>query len=155
FLCDNDGQQERWVLKLLGLSATELAADWVGSLLAHRLGLPCPPVDIVNVSERALRTAPEDVQAWARPGPAFASKLVQPANSGLTDIDVVELPPEMLGTMYALDTWLEVLDRRKPDGIWNLLQDLSDASYLVLDFGKCLAPCLQSILGSADTFIEP
>lgn len=28
-----------------------------------------------------------------------------------------------IAKLYVLDSWLEVLDRRKPDGTWNLLID--------------------------------
>ncbi|MFN8557450.1 MAG: hypothetical protein U0531_08890 [Dehalococcoidia bacterium] len=49
--------------------------------------------------------------------------------------------------MYALDTWLETLDRRRPDGIWNALIDLNDGGLAVIDFGKCLTPCFAVILG--------
>lgn len=155
FLCDRDGEHEQWVLKHMGLSSGELAADLIGSLLALKLGIHCPAVEIANVTAAALLTAPPAVQAWARPGPAFASKLVERVFSGLSDADVVERAPADLGRMYALDAWLEVLDRRKPDGIWNVLEDMSDNSLIVLDFGKSLSPCLQTVIGGADQVIEP
>jgi hypothetical protein len=155
FLCDNDGRHEFWVLKLMGLANAELAADWIGSLLAHRLGVPCPEVAIASVTTEALATAPEAVRGWARPGPAFASALVEPAVSGLTDPDLVEFPTEVLGAMYALDVWLEVLDRRKPDGVWNVLEDKRDGSLVVLDFGKSLTPCFEYVIGGDDDPILP
>ena len=53
---------------------------------------------------------------------------------------------DFLGSLYALDTWLEVLDRQKPDGKWNLLLNTEDGNLFVIDFGKALAPCLQQTL---------
>jgi hypothetical protein len=155
FLCDHDGRHEYWVLKLMGLATAELAADWIGSILAHRLGVPCPAVAIASVTAEALATAPEAVQGWARPGPAFASALVEPAESGLEDPKLVEFPAEALGAMYALDAWLEVLDRRKPDGVWNVLEDKRDGSLIVLDFGKSLTPCFGFVIGSGDEPVPP
>ena len=155
FMCDRDGVHEQWVLKLSGLSAGELAADWIGSLFAQRVGLRCPAVAIAQVSPVALSTAPADVQAWARPGPAFASRLVEQAIAGLSDADILTVPAEDLGGMYALDASLEVLDRRKPDGIWNALKDSTDGRLVVLDFGKSLSPCLHIVLGADDDLIAP
>jgi hypothetical protein len=155
FMCDRDGVHEPWVLKLAGLSASELAADWIGSRLAHRLGLRSPVVALASVSPAALLSAPPDIQAWARPGPAFASKLVASATAGLTDTDLARMPAADLGAMYALDAWLEVLDRRKPDGIWNALRDGGDGGLVVLDFGKSLSPCLQVLFGAGDELVEP
>ena len=155
FVCDNAGEQQRWALKLMGLSAGELAADLIGSMLAQGLGLPSPPVAVAQVSSAALRTSPPDVQQWARPGPAFASRWLQGVVSGLTDASVAALPAADLGRMYALDAWLEVLDRRKPDGIWNVLQAAEDGSLIVLDYGKSLTPCLQFVIGGSDEVLEP
>ena len=75
FECDHDGVIERWVLKLAGSVAppAELAADWLGALLAHRIGIPTPEVAIAEVDAESLATAPESVRAWGRPGAAFAS----------------------------------------------------------------------------------
>jgi len=143
FLCDNGGVLEPWVLKLAGLSAGELAADWIGSLLAQRLGLRCPAVAVAQVSARALSTAPPTVQAWAQPGPAFASRLVEDVLAGLTDADLLVAPADDLGMMYALDAWLEVLDRRKPDGIWNALKDVSDGRLVVLAMARACHPAYR------------
>ena len=155
FVCDHGGVRELWVLKLMGLSVGELAADWIGSRLAQRVGVRCPPVEIAPVTPAVLLDAPAELRAWARPGPAFASRLIEPVRAGLTDADLASVPAADLGKMYALDAWLEVLDRRKPDGIWNALKDESDGSLVVLDFGKSLSPCLQFVIGGGDDLIEP
>ncbi|TAK66335.1 MAG: hypothetical protein EPO22_03875 [Dehalococcoidia bacterium] len=135
------------MLKMLGLARGELVADWVGSCLAHRLEIRCPPIDIADVSIDALRTAPAEIQKWARPGPAFASREIVTAKSGLRDAEIVEgAGAEMLGAMYALDTWLEVLDRRVA-GVWNALLDTDSQEIYAIDFGKGLTPCLHKLIG--------
>jgi hypothetical protein len=73
----------------------------------------------------------------------------------LTDADLCTFPGADLGRMYALDAWLEVLDRRKPDGIWNALKSHDEGSLIVLDFGKSLLPCLHFVIGAGDDVIEP
>jgi|GEM_PF-3108931 len=144
---DDDDQLVRWVLKLMGLASGELAADWIGSFLAHRLGIRCPPIQIAEVSSDALRTAPRSVQEWARPGPAFASCEMIHAESGLRDDVMAErAEPDFLGALYALDAWLDVLDRRVAGG-WNALLDTQAQRVCAIDFGKGLTPCVQKLLG--------
>lgn len=155
FRCDRDGVREDWVLKLMGRANAELAADWIGSSLAGALGLRCPDVDIAIVPEDAIATLPADVRSWARPGPAFASRFLGRVTSGLVDPDISHHPRDVLGGVYALDLWLEVLDRRRPDGTWNLLEDLTDGSLWVMDFGKSLTPCLHVMFGAADAVTPP
>lgn len=161
FTCRNGDRRERWVMKLGGVAPAELAADWIGCALALRLGIPTPLVEIANVSIEALSTAPDDVRAWARPGPAFASQEVHRSNGGIFDDTIAKLETEgpsnadFLGALYALDCWLEVLDRRKPDGSWNLLHDLDTNSLCAIDFGKSLTPCFGLVLGADPTPILP
>ena len=132
-------------------AVTELAADWIGSLLAHRLEIPCPAVEIANLSAAALATAPPAVREWGKPGPAFASQELVASKAIDSDHELVNIARRdggaaaTLGSLYALDIWLEVLDRQKPDGSWNLLRDLSADSLCVIDFGKGLTSCLQVI----------
>jgi hypothetical protein len=149
FVCLRDGIREDWVLKLMGKSNGELAADWIGSALATHLDVPCPQPDIANVSAEALETAPTTIKEWAVPGPAFATKYIRAG-----DVDswpqLSRMPIPSLAMLVALDTWLEVLDRRKPEGDWNLIIDSADGRPLVLDFGKSLTPCLYHILGTPD-----
>jgi len=145
FQC-SDGAE--WVLKLMGnnLGSASLATDWVGSALATMIGVPTPEPNIVEVSGDALRTAPESVQEWARPGPAFGSALVsQYVNLfGMAQLtQCVNLRD--IGKMVVLDTWIEVLDRQKPDGKWNLLIDNADdePQLRVIDYGFSLSETLR------------
>jgi hypothetical protein len=138
-------ERGEWVVKLMGKSRAELVGDWVGCLLASTLGLRTPEVSIVEVDADALSTCPAPVMAWATPGPAFASRYLSDTRELLGDRAVVDgCPGEFLGSLYALDTWLEVLDRKKPEGSWNLIKRNAegDANAYVIDFGKCMAPCL-------------
>lgn len=155
FLCEHDGRREYWVLKLMGLANAELAAAWIGSQLARRVGIPGPGVALASVPATALGDAPEAVRRWAQPGPAFGSAYIEPVDAGLIDADLPRFSAATLGAMYAVDAWLEVPDRRKPDGIWNVLQDLRVGSLAVLDYGKRLMPCLGFVLGASDVLLPP
>ncbi len=138
---------DRWVLKLMGRSDIELAADWIGSLLAQRLAVPCVKVDIASMSAEALQSAPSDIRAWAAAGPAFASEELLNCTPPTSDTAVASASNRQeLGKLYALDAWLEVLDRRKPDGTWNLLLETESWRFYAVDFGKCLA---LPLLGTA------
>src|SRR3989304_6709326 len=158
FQCDDD---DYWVLKLLGnpLGRSVLVADWVGALLAHNLKVPTPRVEVVNVSDAALATAPSHIQRWARPGPAFGSKWLQQAKtvSGIVELEGVENAP-VFGRLHVLDVWIEVLDRRKPDLTWNMLIDTSTSrgAFVAVEFGMSLNEVLyrELSLSSADEELD-
>lgn len=148
FDCLNDGRMEPWVLKLMGAANGELAADWIGSLLAHRVGVHCPDVDIVDVSPEALALARDRLPPWAVAGPAFASRYFVNGSPAQSDAAFLRLAtPQDIGALYALDSWLDVLDRRRPDGVWNVLFDKQNRALIVLDFGKGLTSALFPVLG--------
>ncbi len=138
-----------WVLKLLGnpLGPTSLVADWVGTAIGRLIAVPVPECSIATVSKEAIETAPEGVQEWALPGPALATEYVtQSSNvSGVTALFTCNNLSE-LGSLVVLDTWIETLDRRKPDGSWNLLIDCSGSGtrVLVIDQGFSLTEPLRS-----------
>jgi len=144
---------EHWVLKLMGsVPSIELAADGVGSCFAKMLGVPCPCAEVCEVDLDALTTAPADVRVWAQPGPAFASEwLVNTKNpASLYDLSRVS-NSALFARLHVLDAWLEVLDRRKPDGSWNLLIDTTTSSgtFVAIDFGKSLTPCFGQVISGA------
>lgn len=144
---DRPDARSEWVLKLMGKNNGELIGDWVGCLLAQALGLRAPMVDIADVDVAALQTTPRSVSAWAKPGPAFASRYMGDSQNVPSDKAVLDLcSGDFIGALYAVDTWLEVLDRKKPDGTWNLLRRnaANDSNPYVIDFGKCMAECLFS-----------
>lgn len=161
FSCQNGITLERWVLKLMNGAVAELAADWIGSLLPHRLGIPCPAVNIVRVPAEALLTAPPDVRNRAKPGPAFASREMVSTKAIDSERELVDIARRDsgaaadLGSLYALDTWIEVLDRQKPDGSWNLLRDNESGGLYVIDFGKGLTSCIHVMLGGEPSSITP
>lgn len=144
FGCSDDSE---WVLKLMGnpQGSASMAADWVGSVLATMVGVPVPEPSIVEVSENALRTAPDSVREWAQPGPAFGSRYVVQNDNPLGVAQLSQCKNlNDVGKMVVLDTWLEVLDRQKPDGKWNLLIDQSEEELrlLVIDYGFSLSEAL-------------
>ncbi len=143
FQCD-DGQA--WVLKLVGnhMGQRTLAVDWVGHCVAALLNVPIVEPSIVLVAQEALDTAPDDVRAWARPGAAFGTRFLRMATpiAGLN-----QLTPcrnlGLLGRLHVVDVWMDVLDRRKPEG-WNLLVETNTPTgdLRVIDFGLGLSPIL-------------
>lgn len=147
FQC-SDGSE--WVLKLIGnpQGVRPLAADWVGSVIAAQLGIPIPEPKIVDVGAEALSTAPEDIRLWAKPGPAFGSKLVRESINVLGPAQLTLCSNlSHMGRVAVLDTWIDVPDRKKPDGYWNLLIETShhgQPTFLAIDqglaFGNCLYP---------------
>lgn len=161
FVCAVDDPPDaagEWVLKLMGRGNSELIGDWVGCLLAKALNLPTPVVDIADVSAEAIATCPDDVQSWALPGPAFASGYLSDTQGIPSDRAAVDLcSSEFLGSLYAVDTWLEVLDRKKPEGTWNLLRRNAedDSNAYVIDFGKCMAECLFPPVLAPGTMFPP
>lgn len=161
FRCMSDDAPQRpgeWVLKLMGKNRPELIGDWVGCLLAAHLRLPTPEVDIADVDQEAIETCPRGITSWARPGPAFASRYVGDSQDVPNDRAVVNLcSGEFLGGLYAMDTWLEVLDRKKPEGNWNLIRRNAegDSQAYAIDFGKCMAECLFPPLLDPNTIATP
>lgn len=156
FACLNSDATERWVLKLMGKADNELAADWIGCLLAHELELPCPKVEIANVTADALATAPAEIRAWAKPGPAFASRELSHVNPGFrTPLLLRRARIEDLSTLYVLDSWLDVLDRYRPDNTWNLLLRNGPDGLAIIDFGKGLSSCFFPIFGQQSGSLAP
>lgn len=155
---DPPNAASEWVLKLMGKNGGELIGDWVGCLLARALGLRTPAVDVAEVDEEALQTAPASVRAWAKPGPAFASAYMSDSQNVPSDKAVLDLcPGDFVGALYAVDTWLEVLDRKKPEGTWNILRrDVAgDSNPYAIDFGKCIAECLFSVPVTKPAIMRP
>jgi hypothetical protein len=154
FECD-DGQE--WVLKLPGNphgGLGGLCADWIGTVIASRVGVSVLPCELVEVDQDAVNGMPagSEPRRWARPGVAFATRYVkaQPVSGMATILSHSTSLDRML--IVATDTWLDVLDRKKPGlGEWNLLVDVGSKPQrmVVIDFGMGLGELLgPPILGS-------
>lgn len=138
-----------------------LCADWVGTKLAGMVGVRVIECTLVRVSLEALLTMPTESEGrlWARVGMAFGSLyLVESTNVvGLRAILEVASPGE-LARIAVVDTWLDVLDRRKPQGgTWNLLIDTADqrGKLRVIDFGLELTEILgPPVLGGVPNAVR-
>lgn len=135
FTCDDE---RVWVLKLPGNpQASVLGHDLVGLRLAALLQVPAVHGEVVEVDAAALasmRIRPP----WAVPGLALGTLYVE--NTMPFHAGAALQTSEVFGRLVVLDTWLETLDRRRPDGAWNLLvrSDRTQPQLLALDFGFSL-----------------
>lgn len=141
FVCD-DGAE--WVLKLLGNrhGTLQLAGDWLGTSLGCLVGAPVLTPNIVAVTTDAIETLPDDIRAWALPGPAFATEYLGPSagiTGSATMFEATNL--EEMTALAVLDTWIDTTDRRKPNGDWNLLMDTREDSprLVAIDQGLALS----------------
>jgi hypothetical protein len=154
FECDDDRE---WVLKLMGnphLGTVALCADWVGTCLAKLADVPVLDCDLVDVDEQALSTLPAEspMRSWTRPGPAFGTIWLEEAfvPPGMESILSAASAVAELARIMVIDTWLDVLDRKKGPLQWNLLRGTGeDSSLVVIDFGLALTEILSGfVLGS-------
>jgi hypothetical protein len=141
---------EDWVLKLPGNPhlATGLCADWIGTVLAQRAGVPVIECNLVEVDELALSTMRLDTPAhsWATSGIAFGSRYLRDAKD-VTGLEgaVHAISADDRARIVVTDTWLDVLDRKKPgQGQWNLLMrtDVGRGAIVVIDYGMALGELL-------------
>ncbi|MBI3970935.1 MAG: hypothetical protein HY332_06570 [Chloroflexi bacterium] len=150
FQCD-DGRF--WVLKLPGSPGAapwELCADWIGTALAGMAKAPVLECGLVQVGLDAIWTLPDGPAQWAKPGTAFGTVFLEQARP-VTGSTVIEhgLSPLNRMRIVATDTWLDVLDRQKPQrGGWNLLEDTSGETprVVAIDYGMGLTEVLSIVL---------
>ncbi len=89
------------------------------------------------------------------PGTAFGTVFLTESKNviGMDEIVTIAQPLE-LSRIVVSATWLDVLDRRKPTGAWNLLIDTGSSTeqLKVIDFGLGLTEILGgvAVLGDAD-----
>lgn len=137
FTCD-DGQS--WVLKLPNNpQGSQLGTDYLGSLLARQFQLPVPEPAVVDVDQAALDSM-DAVPLWAVPGLALGSLYLRSAAGFSPNAAALAADPEFAARLLVFDSWIETLDRRRPDGAWNLLlrTDSIGPPIVVLDFGFAL-----------------
>jgi hypothetical protein len=152
FQC-SDGRD--WVLKLQGnphMDVVGLCADWVGTCLAGMARVPTVQCELVHVSPDALWTM-RKLEWSPRPGTAFGSLFAIQADA-VTGTAAMEhgLSGSDLMRIVAVDTWLDVLDRKKPGRAgWNLLLDkeTQPARVVSIDYGMGMPDALGvPILGA-------
>lgn len=137
FTCD-DGQD--WVLKLPNNpQGSQLGNDYLGSLLARQFQLPVPEPAVVDVDQAAL-AGMDVVPSWAVPGAALGSLYLRSAAGFSPNATALAADAELAARLLVFDSWIETLDRRRPDGAWNLLvrTDSTNPAIVVLDFGFAL-----------------
>lgn len=142
----DDENGNRWVVKLPGNPfESQLGNDYLGLQLAPLLRVPVPESHPIVIDEACLATM--DVQpAWVHPGLGLATRYFLEVET-VTPVSLSE-GDESLSRLVVLDCWLETLDRRRPDGQWNLLRRLdAEGGYLAIDFGMSMQR--NVILGAA------
>jgi hypothetical protein len=143
------------VVKLVGLgmsTGATNAADWWGALLAAFVEVPCPAPQLVRVDEAALETCRREVRDSAVSGMAFGVEYLPRASPaiGLESITGCVNHARALARAAALDTWIDVPDRMKPDFGRNLLVNTDDGQkeLVLIDFGLAFGSALVPILGT-------
>lgn len=152
FECSDD---QEWVVKLPGNphGVSGLCADWLGTMIAALVDVPVIECSLVEVVDDALATMPRGstARAWAQPGVAFGSRYVIDSKNVTGQDVIMGLASSLdLARIVATDTWLDVLDRRKPQGQWNLLllTGEEDNRLVTIDYGLALGELLgPPILG--------
>ena len=142
-----------WVVKLPGSPGAqnwELCADWIGSTLAGLANVPTPQCALIHVGVLALQTLPAGPAQWAKAGTAYGSAYLASARPVTGSLAVERgMAPLDLMRVVATDTWLGVLDRKKPQrGQWNLLEDTGTLPprILTIDYGMSLTDVLSYTL---------
>lgn len=143
-----DENGEVWVVKLPGNPfESQLGTDYLGLQLAPFLGVPVPESRPITVDEESLATM-QARPSWAREGLGLATRYFR----GVENVTPMALADghETLSRLIVLDAWLETLDRKRPDGQWNLLRLTGpDVRYLAIDFGMSMQH--RALLGSIAT----
>jgi hypothetical protein len=137
FSCDDD---RVWVLKLPGNpQAVQLGQDFLGLCVAELMGVHVPESSVVEVDISAISTM-SSPPAWLRPGLALGTVYVQATGAFAAGGNAIAADLPQVALLIVLDSWIETLDRRRPDGAWNLLvrTDTHPTELLVLDFGFAL-----------------
>lgn len=113
-----------------------LWAEWIAGHLAQALGLPLPPMALVQLDETLWRELPRD---WRDVGltPAFASR--KHASSAWFELSQVgQVTAEQQRAVLAFDWWVHNPDRQK--GNTNLLWDAGAKQLIVMDHNLAFDP---------------
>jgi len=109
---------ERWVLKYLRNRQGDpiLANEWLGHPVQRYMGIESPDVAIINISPDFIKSAeltnPAFAELMVKPGPAFASKVVENAVSPGNDANIVNLRD--FGKTLVSDAFLFNFDGAQP-----------------------------------------
>ncbi len=146
FTCDD---ADVWVLKLPGNpQSVQLGQDFLGLLLARQCGIAVPDPAVVEVSGEVLVTM-DDKPAWAVGGIALGTRYIANTTGFSPNSATLNACRDQVAQLLVFDCWVETLDRRRPDGAWNLLvrTDTAAPALLAVDFGFALNA--TATLGSA------
>lgn len=138
FICQTD--KGNWfIIKTLSMMPiSQLLAEVIGSKLAHEIGLPCPSIDFVEVSQESTQYVSSEWRQDLPNGIAFASSFV--VNAKIANTVQVQNPaflsePEQK-LLYMFDRWILNSDRTSSQvstGNINLLFDKQQKKILVID----------------------
>ena len=135
FICQCETNQ--WVIvktkKMMPIS--QLLAEYIGSVLAEKMGLPCPHIGFVEITTMTSQYAPPEWQADLPLGTAFASYFLEKAKVAKT-AQAKALCEQSQKWLYMFDRWILNSDRTASSmgtGNINLLFDDMTQQILVID----------------------
>lgn len=114
---------------------SQLLAEFFGSILADKIGLPCPKACLVEITPTALQYIRSDWRLDLALGAAFASAYFKEAKVAKT-AQAKSICEQTQKLLYMFDTWILNADRtasKVGTGNINLLYVESDQEILVID----------------------
>ena len=136
FICRADNE-EIYFVKGRGAGRRSLLCEFIASSLGIALGLPIPPIAIVDVPESLVALGSRDDLSELGAGPAFAS--LRKKNISELSLSLAErVPDQMQRDVLAFDWWVRNGDRtlNKNGGNPNLFWDSEAARLVVLDHNQ-------------------
>lgn len=135
FICKSETNQWFIVKTKKMMPMSQLLAELVGSILAEKIGLPCPKISFVEITTSANQYAPPEWKSDLPLGVAFASHFFEKAKVAKT-AQANTLCKQSQKWLYMFDRWILNSDRTASTlgtGNINLLFDEIQQQILVID----------------------
>ncbi|NBI12526.1 toxin HipA [[Haemophilus] felis] len=135
FICQSEAGQWFIIKTKAMMPISQLLAEFIGSTLAEKIGLPTPQIDFVEITAATAQYAPPKWQADLPFGVAFASAFVEKAKIAKT-VQAEKLGEQEQKWLYMFDRWILNSDRtasKVGTGNINLLFDETQQQILVID----------------------
>ncbi|MCW9716791.1 HipA family kinase [Avibacterium sp. 21-594] len=135
FICQSETDQWFVVKTKAMMPIAQLLAEFIGSTLAERIGLPCPKISFVEITSITNQYAPPGWQSDLPLGTAFASPFFEKAKMAKT-AQAKMLCEQDQKWLYMFDRWILNSDRTASmvgTGNINLLYDEISQEILVID----------------------
>lgn len=135
FICQGETGQWFVVKTKAMLPMPQLLAEFIGSLLAEKMALPCPPSCSVEITTMTHKYSREEWRMDLPLGIAFASIFIEKAKIAKTTQSKI-LSEQHQKSLYMFDRWILNSDRTASSvgtGNINLLFDETNQQILVID----------------------